>query len=54
MRREDNDSWDLLTGVGTTATGIAAARALASEALIRSSQIHSRVHWSKCSVSTTT
>ncbi len=30
MRREDNDSWDLLTGVGTTATGIAAARALAS------------------------
>jgi methyltransferase (TIGR00027 family) len=31
MRREDNDSWDLLTGVGTTATGIAAARALASK-----------------------
>lgn len=30
MQREDDDSWDLLTGVGTTATGIAAARALAS------------------------
>jgi O-methyltransferase involved in polyketide biosynthesis len=31
MPRSDDDSWDLLTGVGTTATGIAAARALASK-----------------------
>jgi O-methyltransferase involved in polyketide biosynthesis len=30
MQRQDNDSWDLLTGVGTTATGIAGARACAS------------------------
>ena len=30
MRREDDDSWNRPTGVGTTATGIAAARALAS------------------------
>jgi hypothetical protein len=30
QQREDHDSWDLLTGVGTTAAGIAAARTLAS------------------------
>lgn len=30
MTRVDNDSWDLKTGVGTTATMIAAARAVAS------------------------
>ena len=30
MTRTDNDTWDLATGVGTTATGVAAMRALAS------------------------
>ncbi len=30
-RRED-DSWDLTTGVGTTATAVATARALATRA----------------------
>jgi methyltransferase (TIGR00027 family) len=30
MTRTDNDTWDLATGVGTTATGVAAIRALAS------------------------
>jgi methyltransferase (TIGR00027 family) len=30
MTRDEHDSWNLLTGVGTTATGIAAARALAT------------------------
>lgn len=30
MPRTDNDSWDLASGVGATATGVAASRALAS------------------------
>ena len=30
MQRTHDDTWDLATGVGTTATGVAAARALAS------------------------
>ena len=30
MTRTDNDTWDLTTGVGTTATGVAACRALAT------------------------
>jgi O-methyltransferase involved in polyketide biosynthesis len=30
MRRSDNDSWDLSTSVGATATMVAAARAAAS------------------------
>jgi methyltransferase (TIGR00027 family) len=30
MPRTDNDTWDLASGVGVTATGVAAARALAS------------------------
>jgi methyltransferase (TIGR00027 family) len=30
MARTDNDSWDLASSVGATATGVAAARALAS------------------------
>lgn len=30
MARTDNDTWDLATGVGTTATGVAASRALAT------------------------
>ncbi|MDH6198359.1 methyltransferase (TIGR00027 family) [Mycobacterium frederiksbergense] len=32
MARTDNDTWDLATGVGTTATAVAASRALASKA----------------------
>lgn len=32
MPRTDNDTWDLATGVGATATGVAASRALASTA----------------------
>ncbi|MGV0626162.1 class I SAM-dependent methyltransferase [Mycolicibacter minnesotensis] len=32
MARTDNDSWDLASSVGVTATGVAAARALASRA----------------------
>src|SRR6186997_1867343 len=30
MARTDNDTWDLTSSVGVTATGVAAARALAS------------------------
>lgn len=32
MPRTENDTWDLATGVGATATGVAASRALASAA----------------------
>lgn len=32
MPRTENDTWDLATGVGATATGVAASRALASSA----------------------
>jgi O-methyltransferase involved in polyketide biosynthesis len=31
MERTDNDSWDLASSVGATATGVAASRALASQ-----------------------
>ena len=31
MARTDNDSWDLASSVGATATGVAASRALASQ-----------------------
>src|SRR5262245_16371728 len=31
MTRTENDSWDLASSVGATATGVAAARALASQ-----------------------
>ncbi|MCW2650530.1 MAG: hypothetical protein JWR32_1506, partial [Mycobacterium sp.] len=30
MPRTENDTWDLASSVGATATGVAAARALAS------------------------
>ena len=32
MARADNDTWDLATGVGATATMVAAARAIATRA----------------------
>jgi O-methyltransferase involved in polyketide biosynthesis len=32
MARTDNDTWDLATSVGATATGVAVGRALASRA----------------------
>ena len=32
MARTDEDTWDLATGVGATATAVAAARALATRA----------------------
>jgi O-methyltransferase involved in polyketide biosynthesis len=35
MARTDNDTWDLTTSVGATATGVAVGRALANQRATR-------------------
>lgn len=52
MTRTDNDTWDLASSVGATATMIATARALASRAENPLIMIHSPSRWCAPSAST--
>ena len=45
MARTDNDSWDLASSVGATATAVAASRAVASRDPMRFSTIRSPNRW---------
>ncbi len=46
MPRTDNDSWDLASSVGATATAVAASRAMASRGPTPFSTIRSPTRWS--------
>src|ERR1700737_503231 len=62
MARTDNDTWDLATSVGATATMVAAARAIATKAhnpliddpfahpLVRAGEVDLFTRWATCKI----